>query len=84
MITEHYEMTSPKQATQECQPNYEQLIESAKHRLDKCNDLLQAIYNYTGDIKVQGTLAEMIGELVTEQRSLEQRINQLMDQMEKG
>lgn len=62
-----------------CKPDYEKLIESARKRLQKAVALKDALFDYMGNPgRVKGPLAEMIGELVIEERSATARIDNLI------
>lgn len=67
----------------ECKPDYEQLIERAKSRLDKAQNLENAIWDYLGDRSCRDKLAEMVGELVSEKRLLNMEIDRLITAQEK-
>ena len=65
-----------------CKPDYESMIDSARKRLKKTTDFLEAVFSYTGRNLVRGTLAELIGELESERRSHEYNIENLIKRQE--
>ena len=63
-----------------CKPDYEKQIRDLKERLGKVLNLKDALFDYVGIGRTYGKLAEMIGELVSEQRFIENRIVRLIEQ----
>ena len=67
----------------ECKPDFEQLILSARNSLGKNQNFQDAIFLYLGDIRLNGKMAELLGELVSESRQIKSRIDSLIKQQEK-
>lgn len=65
-----------------CQPDYESLVSGVKDQIAKCNNLKNALLNYVGKQHVSGRVAEMIGELVTEERQLNARLDAYIAEQE--
>ena len=65
-----------------CKPDFEAMIKSAKESLSKNEHLYEAIFNYVGNSRVRGKLAELVGELASGARQLKARIEQLMKEEE--
>ena len=63
---------------QECKPDYEKLILSARESLRKNKSFQDAVFEYMGDIRLNGKMAELVGELVSESRQLKARIDSLI------
>lgn len=70
--------------TERCKPDYEKQINQAKEKLSKAVNLKVALFDYIGNShQVRDKLAEMIGELVWEERTLINRIDGLIEDQEK-
>lgn len=82
MLVNDGPLTGSYGAKQECRPDYERLITEAKLQLSKNTCLQDALFDYLGNRTVSGKLAEMVGELVSEERVLTTRIDQLIKQQE--
>ena len=67
----------------ECKPDFEQLILSARNSLGKNQNFQDAIFLYLGDIRLNGKMAELLGELVSESRQIKSRIDNLIKHQEK-
>ena len=70
-------------SAKECKPDFEQLILSARNSLGKNQNFQDAIFLYLGDIRLNGKMAELLGELVSESRQIKSRIDSLIKQQEK-
>jgi len=68
----------------DCKPNYERMIEDTKDKLAKNLAFQDAIFNYIGKIILRDKLAELVGELVSEERFLRTKINDLFEQQERA
>ena len=58
-----------------CKPDYEAIIKRTTERLGKVVNLKSALFDYLGTRRVRKELAEMVGELVMEERELTDTIN---------
>ena len=67
----------------ECKPDYERMAAEARKCADKARKLMEAIYEYRGESRCSGKLAEMIGELHSEARMYDARYNQIIAEQEK-
>ena len=77
-VSKGYDMREP------CKPDYEIMIKNSREELTKVTDFLTAIFNYMGNgRRVHGKLAELIGELVCEERTYNRTIDELIKQQEK-
>ena len=70
-------------AAKECKPDFEQMILSARNSLGKNQNFQDAIFLYLGDVRLNGKMAELLGELVSESRQIKSRIDSLIKQQEK-
>ena len=69
--------------SEKCAPDYEVMIKSAKDQLQKNETLQSAIANYIGHRKVRNQMAEMVGELRSEEWQLQKNIGIYMAEQEK-
>ena len=67
---------------QRCKPDFEGMIASARKRLLKTVSLKDALFDYIGSSRVRDKLAEMVGELVWEERQINARIEELINEQE--
>ena len=65
-----------------CRPDYEAIIKRAKDKLHKVVGLKSALFDYLGNQRVKKELAEMIGELVMEERELAAAIDSAIKEQE--
>ena len=70
-------------AAKECKPDFEQMILSARNSLEKNQNFQDAMFLYLGDVRLNGKMAELLGELVSESRQIKSRIDSLIKQQEK-
>ena len=66
-----------------CQPNYEHQIKSLTDDLQKTSNLKTALIYCVGIGHTNGRIIEIIGELITEEEQLNQRIEELIQKQEK-
>ena len=71
-----------KSSTQRCVPDYEAIIKRTNDKLDKVVELKTALFDYLGKRRVKKELAEMIGELVMEERELADIIKRTISEQE--
>ena len=67
----------------ECKPDFEQMILSVSGDLEKNLRFQDAIFGYVGNVRLDGKMAELVGELVSESRQIKSRIDNLIKQQEK-
>ena len=68
-----------------CKPDYEQLIKAQNEQLEKTVNLKHALFGYIGMRgHVHDKLAELLGELVQEERVIGYRINKLIERQTKS
>ena len=67
----------------ECKPNYEQMIETEKKRLDSNLKLQDALKDYNG-LHFRNKMAELLGELVSFQWQSERRVEALIANLAKS
>ncbi len=72
------------EAPQKCKPDYEQLIAQASDRLAVNKALQHVIYEYTNFQRLRGKMAELMGELASEETWLNRRIDSLIAEQEKN
>ena len=65
-----------------CKPDYEAIIKKAKDKLEKASSLKEALFAYLGARHVKSQLAEMIGELVMEERELQSAVEENIKRQE--
>ena len=65
-----------------CRPDYEAIIKRAKEKLHQVVALKSALFDYLGNRRVKKELAEMIGELVMEERELTVAIDNAIREQE--
>ena len=70
------------QTSKECKPDYEQMIIAAKKAREKTAAFIEAIFAYTGERSLRDKMAELVGELVSEERQMAERIEKLIRQHE--
>ena len=63
---------------QRCKPDYESIIARCKAKITANTTLTEAIFGYVGNRRLNGGMAEMVGELVSEHRQLEKEIENLI------
>ena len=65
----------------ECKRDFEKEIKNAKEKLRKIVTFKNAVFDYTGKYaRINGKFAEMVGELVYEERAAEGNIKSLLEQ----
>ncbi len=69
-------------ARSECKPDYEKMITGAKDKLEKNQKLQEAIFNYFGNLRLRNQMAELVGELVSEERQYRHEVARLIQQQE--
>lgn len=75
---------SGERSPKECKRDIEKEILEARARQTKVQNLMRAILDYTGPNRgIQGPLAEMVGELVFEENSLNNTVDRLIELQEK-
>ena len=82
MLEDTYRGEISSEAPQKCKPDYEELITQAKSRLGANLKFQDAIYEYTGYRQLRGKMAELLGELASEERALNIRIENLVHEQE--
>jgi len=65
-----------------CKPDYEAIIKKAKDKIEKTSNLKEALFAYLGTRHVKSQLAEMIGELVMEEREFRSIIEENIKRQE--
>lgn len=80
-MTDNYLGQSEKKA-ERCRPDYEAQIRNMNDKLSKNKALFAALMEYLAGKRVKGSLAEMIGELVSEERQLSIAITHAIAQQE--
>ena len=55
---------------------YDKMINQANEKLDKIVTFQEAIFNCTGPRKLRDQLAELVGQLVSEERSIRSNIDE--------
>ena len=70
-------------SAKECKPDFEKMILSASDNLEKNLRFQDAIFGYVGNVRLDGKMAELVGELVSESRQIKSRIDNLIKQQEK-
>jgi geranylgeranyl pyrophosphate synthase len=70
------EMSSGMKQAERCRPDYEAQIKNLNDKLLKNQALFSALMDYIGGKRVRDKLAEMIGELVSEEHQLMKSIEQ--------
>ena len=70
-------------SAKECKPDFEQMILSARNSLGKNQNFQDAMFLYLGDVRLNGKMAELLGELVSESRQIKSRIDSFIKQQEK-
>ena len=65
-----------------CRPDYEAQIKNQKEKLTRAEGLKETLLYYLNGRRVSGSLAEMLGELVSECASLEKSITELIERQE--
>ena len=83
MLDELRDSPSETGANQKCKPNYEHMIKVANAKLTKNVGLREAIFAYAGNVRLRKKMAELVGELYSEQRQLEVKISDLIKEQEK-
>lgn len=68
---------------EDCKPDYEGMIKANKDKLQKVIALKDSLFDYIGLSTPRGKLAEMVGELICEERQLEFSIENLIERQEK-
>lgn len=63
---------------EKCKPDYEEMIRQANEKLAKNQNFQGAIFNYMGMRRLRNKMAELVGELVSEERSLRATIEDLI------
>jgi len=65
----------------ECKRDFKKEIKNAEERLRKIVTFKNAVFDYTGKYaRINGKFAEMVGELVYEERAAEGNIKSLLEQ----
>lgn len=67
-----------------CKPDYEAMIKTNQERQRINNNLQEAVFEYAGKSRLRGKMAELIGELVSEDRILKANTNDLIRQQEQS
>ena len=70
--------------SERCQPDYEFMIERVKNQLDKAVPFRDAALKYCEGIRVEGDMATLIGELVTECNQLQFEYDSLITAQEQA
>ena len=83
MLEDSYAPVGEKRA-ERCKPDYEKMITKNKEKLRLNTDFQEAIFAYTGNTRLRNKMAELIGELVTEERMLQKNIQQLIKNQEEN
>ena len=68
---------------EKCKPDYEKQILNAKKRLSQNQNFQDAIFDYTGNVRLWDKMAELVGELVSEARQLKISIEHMIKAQEK-
>jgi len=68
---------------EQCKPDYEHMIKTANAKLTKNVGLREAVFVYAGNVRLRNKMAELVGELYSEQRQLESKISSLIKEQEK-
>ena len=76
------DQTIGKMVAERCRPDYEAQIKGLKEKFDRSESLKMALLNYLNGRKVKGSLAEMLGELVSESVNLSKSITELIARQE--
>ena len=66
-----------------CRPDYEGVVKKSRERLAKNQKLQSALFDYVGDCRLHGQLAEMVGELVSDERAMLAEIEYMIAEQEK-
>ena len=87
MLRNEYEETSQKPMGKKevCKPDYENIIRELKEHLERTLNLKNALFDYVGVGKknhVPERIAEMIGDLVVEEKWIEIRIESVIKEQE--
>ena len=70
-------------AVQECKPDYEVQIKACNNELTKNQNFQTAIFDYVGNVRLRDKMAELVGELVSEERLIRVRKGELISQQER-
>ena len=76
------QMMSKPGYSEPCKPDYESMIKRCAEKRAKNVSLTEAVLNYVGNTRLRGPLAEMVGELVSEERQLSAEIDALIKAQE--
>lgn len=82
MLRRNVAYPGPGKTEQVCRVDYEKLIADFNIQLDKSRDFLTAIRTYFDEVPLEGHMAELVGELVSEQWSLIKNRDRLIKQQE--
>lgn len=66
-----------------CEPDYEQMIKSAREQVLKIERFKDAIFDFTGYCNLRGKMAELVGELESQRVSADYRIAKWIEEQEK-
>ena len=72
----------PAEATQQCKPDWESMIQRAKAELKRHEDFLGAIFIFNGNSRVGGKPAELVGEIYSTIVDLKEYIADLIEKQE--
>ena len=65
-----------------CKPDYESIIKNLRTKLSNNLALENAVWGYVGESRLRDKMAEMMGELISEQRKLQRDIDILIKEQE--
>ena len=66
----------------ECKPDYEQMIKHELNRLNLNVQFQDIIFEYMGNVILRDKLAELVGELASEERQINASVKRLISQQE--
>ena len=83
MLEENTPIIGPS-SLKECKPDYEQMISNDKEKLVLNSNLQNAIFEYMGYTRLRNKIAEMVGELVSEERNIKKNIERMISEQERA
>ena len=80
MLEQHggYDQTAKIGYSEPCKPDYEAMIKRVNEMRVKNKCLTEAIFRYVGNSRLRGPLAELVGELVSEDRQIGNELEALI------
>jgi hypothetical protein len=80
-LTEGYNYPTSK-SPEVCKPDYEMMISRNRKNKERYSKFINAFYEFIGFEVITGGLAELLGELITNERKYDNIVQELIHQQE--